>query len=276
MRIPISLLVALLLPAIAHADGIALKHGVYGPTAAGCAKLTTYSAYNDTLTYNGKTFAASAVEYTVKNVSGTPESLRVDVHIYPNGGIGYGGKEKDASWDLSVQNDTHFTMIDHDPDGGRTGSYLWCASDVDALMNNGGNSDKPAAKAAVPSKPVSLADLRGSSEGVVFDHNGSSVQCFPKRGVCVYDVPKASIAKTVKSGTVLFRGALGKTISGTAYVFKAGCEPAPYHVDGVNFDDMGFTLQGIPPIRDKNSCAILGYDPNSKNAVLIFNFFGDR
>ena len=113
-----------------------------------------------------------------------------------------------------------------------------------------------------------------SIDSGIFDHNGSAVLLEPVAGTISYIRPKPSIAGTVQLGTILFQGApfhdKGR-LTGTAYLFKKGCAPAPYHVEGgYNPTVPGYVLTGVAPIRDKKSCGILGYTASSANARLVF------
>ncbi|MEI5663424.1 hypothetical protein WBO78_00650 [Bosea sp. CCNWLW174] len=116
-------------------------------------------------------------------------------------------------------------------------------------------------------------------DGSLWNHNGSTVLVDEARGRIVYDEPKAAIAGTVRSGTLLFEGRFnGKRISGTAYVFKKGCEPAAYPVSGMMEDNPnGFgsriVLTGPAPKRDKASCAIIG--STGAHSRLVFEEAGD-
>ncbi len=116
--------------------------------------------------------------------------------------------------------------------------------------------------------------------GTSFDHNGSQVIVFEKGGVIVYEIPKASIAGTVKPGDLLFSGSLAGSAGrarGTAFVFKSGCEPAPYAVTGrMTWQGWGgrneIVLRGRSPVRAENSCAIASYSATSPNSVLRIEF----
>ncbi len=121
--------------------------------------------------------------------------------------------------------------------------------------------------------------LAAGLDGSLWNHNGSTVLVDEARGRIVYDEPKAAIAGTVRSGTLLFEGRFnGKRISGTAYVFKKGCEPAAYPVAGMMEDNPnGFgsriVLTGPAPKRDKASCAIIG--STGAHSRLVFEEAGD-
>ena len=73
-----------------------------------------------------------------------------------------------------------------------------------------------------------------------------------------YEVPRSKLP--IAPGAVVFRGQSdGKGhLSGTAYTFKPGCEPAPYRVRGEKAAGV-LTLTGAAPKRDKQSCKIVGY-----------------
>jgi hypothetical protein len=87
-----------------------------------------------------------------------------------------------------------------------------------------------------------------------------------------YDAPRPGLP--VQSGTLLFSGNYDtKTgrYAGTAYVFKRGCEPAPYAVTGKE-SGPGIVMIGIAPTRASSSCALTGETLNGKNARLIFEY----
>jgi hypothetical protein len=94
-----------------------------------------------------------------------------------------------------------------------------------------------------------------------------------------YDKPRVGISAT--PGTILFTGTYdGKRnwYSGVAYVFKKGCPPEPYPVTGIQ-GGPGIVLLGSPPIRDQNSCVIVGYVPETRDSMdhdkrvrLVFEF----
>uniref|UniRef100_A0A9E7ZWQ4 Uncharacterized protein n=1 Tax=Bosea sp. NBC_00436 TaxID=2969620 RepID=A0A9E7ZWQ4_9HYPH len=140
---------------------------------------------------------------------------------------------------------------------------------------------KPAATA---SKPAPLthnlppADALANSGWSTWFHNGSTMVINEQTGRIVYEEPKASIAGTVPKGAILFEGKFdGKRISGTAYVFKKGCDPAPYQVSGRVEDRKGFgsriVLTGPAPKRDRNSCAIVG--TTATHSRLVFEEYMD-
>lgn len=66
-----------------------------------------------------------------------------------------------------------------------------------------------------------------------------------------------------------------RPISGTADVFKKGCDPAPYPVSG-GFRTSWHTiiLKGTAPVRAKGSCEVTGYK-NNGNSLLEFQNLDD-
>lgn len=125
--------------------------------------------------------------------------------------------------------------------------------------------------------PVEVVDLKNVA-AEYFDHNGSLMRIDAEKGLIVYDTPKPSIRKSIKPGTVLFRGKPwdannpDAVISGKARLFKAGCAAAEYDVRGhyrQGFVNV-FTLEGASPVRSRTSCAITGASSNSPNAKLLF------
>ena len=135
-----------------------------------------------------------------------------------------------------------------------------------------------AAAFALTSLTAGPAPARADWEGVELDHNGSTVTFTASRGTIVYSWVKPSLRGTIAEGDVLFRGKIDMTqgkISGTAYVFKRGCAPAPYAVTSVKTQLGNVKLVGAAPVRDPKSCAIIGSSLSSKNAVLEFTENGD-
>jgi hypothetical protein len=114
----------------------------------------------------------------------------------------------------------------------------------------------------------------GSGMAVTQSFNGSIAHVEIR-----YDKPHAGLSAT--PGTLLFAGTYdGKRnwYSGVAYVFKKGCPPEPYPVTGIQ-GGPGIVLLGSPPIRDQNSCAIVGYVPETRDSMdhdkrvrLVFEF----
>jgi hypothetical protein len=106
-----------------------------------------------------------------------------------------------------------------------------------------------------------------------FWHNGSIVEASfgSDRSVRIrYVDPKDSLPSYM-NGLVLFDGQIDRRggLAGTAYAFKAGCQPAPYAVNGV-FRSTNIALAGASPTRDPHSCTVTGYTSRSPNARLSF------
>ncbi|MFK3776935.1 hypothetical protein [Agrobacterium sp. NPDC089420] len=115
----------------------------------------------------------------------------------------------------------------------------------------------------------------------IFDHNGSAMIVSPSKGTIIYRDPKKSIADTVKSGTLLFKANApwdpyndSAVIRGTAYVFKNGCDPAPYRVSGHQEGWHTLVLKGATPVREKSGCRIVDYKETG-NSTLKFSSWGD-
>lgn len=156
----------------------------------------------------------------------------------------------------------------------------WIKDKTSVVPHEYGESNTPenaARPLSVSSNEASdLVDMRS-----LFDHNGSDVRISPSSGEIVYERPKKGISGTVKPGMLLFKASTpwdpydnNAPIEGTAYVFKKGCEPAPYQVSGHQQGWHTLVLRGAAPVRDKNGCRVIGYKMNS-NATLKFVSFGD-
>ena len=116
---------------------------------------------------------------------------------------------------------------------------------------------------------------------IIYDHNGSEMLVNSGDGVITYFKPKASIYDTIKVGTLLFKADAewdlyddAAEIAGTAYVFKKGCEPAPYRVKGHHAGWHTIVLKGAAPVREKNGCKVIAYKMNG-NPRLVFSSLGD-
>jgi hypothetical protein len=112
-------------------------------------------------------------------------------------------------------------------------------------------------------------------------HNGSQVLVSEWKDGAIeitYDVPRAGLP--VAQGTLLFKGTRsGAWYSGTAYIFKAGCSPAPYAVSGLKDQKKDkVVLTGVAPHRDPRSCEVNGGAANSQQSKLVFDtkFYGDE
>lgn len=127
--------------------------------------------------------------------------------------------------------------------------------------------DKPIIRAG-----AALADTVALPTGEGLDHNGS-IMMLTRSGVnsvtIRYEVPRAKLR--VSPGAVVFRGKSDDKghLTGTAYTFKRGCEPAAYEVQGKKEAGI-ITLTGAAPRRGRRSCSIVGYTTKSASARLVF------
>lgn len=119
-------------------------------------------------------------------------------------------------------------------------------------------------------------------DGYTWYHNGSDMLVDEAYGEIRYDKPKASIAKAVKPGDVLFRGTFHKdgTVEGTAFAFKLGCPPAPYAVKGrypnpATFTNGRMVLTGPGPKRKENSCEVEKLTSSSGHSRLVLDANSD-
>jgi hypothetical protein len=86
----------------------------------------------------------------------------------------------------------------------------------------------------------------------IWSHNGSVLRLIAKgeRRTFVYENPRTGMrAAGAKRGAVVFEGTRdGDTYSGTAYIFKKGCDPQGYPVTGeVSSGERRITLYGQKP-----------------------------
>ncbi|EFL88222.1 hypothetical protein [Ahrensia sp. R2A130] len=102
-----------------------------------------------------------------------------------------------------------------------------------------------------------------------YDHNGSEMAVHVCDGEMVieYENPRKGIS--AKSGTVLFRGEMfemtgGSKINGRARVFRRGCKPASYEVNGW-MENGTITMAGRAPVRGSD-CKVRRY----RNDKLLF------
>ncbi|MGU3420826.1 hypothetical protein [Methylobacterium sp. D54C] len=124
--------------------------------------------------------------------------------------------------------------------------------------------------------PNPAAPVVGESKGTAYTHNGSLVLVDERAGEIRYDDPRPGMRGVVGQGTLLFKGtfAAGGPVSGTAYAFKAGCEPAPYAVTGTR-KGSDIVLRGMAPRRAPDDCAVTGMSASGGHAVLRFREYGD-
>ncbi len=110
----------------------------------------------------------------------------------------------------------------------------------------------------------------------VWDHNGSALRLEEngKKRAFVYDDPRGPLAAAgVKRGTVLFDGEEKSDgrLAGYAKLFRKGCSPVDYFVEGAYNKQKGeILLQGQAPIYSGNGCKITGYSDNGSASSLSF------
>jgi uncharacterized protein YecT (DUF1311 family) len=119
-----------------------------------------------------------------------------------------------------------------------------------------------------PSRPPN-DDMVGST---FLQHNGSGLQIFNGRHDHVeFRYTSVRPGLSAREGEVLFRGVMseGGRITGTAFVFKQGCPPAPYDVSGMQ-TARRIVLRGPAPVHEPSSCDIATYDDSVASARLEF------
>ena len=109
-----------------------------------------------------------------------------------------------------------------------------------------------------------------------WDHNGSMMVLEEngKKRKLVYAEPRGTLNTAgVKRGTVLFDGeekADGR-LAGYAKLFRAGCDPVDYFVEGSLDKTKGeILLQGQAPIYSGTGCKITGYSDDNSASSLSF------
>jgi hypothetical protein len=109
-----------------------------------------------------------------------------------------------------------------------------------------------------------------------WDHNGSLMVLEEngKKRKLVYTEPRSTLDTAgVKRGTVLFDGeekADGR-LAGYAKLFRAGCDPVDYFVEGSLDTSKGeILLQGQAPIYSGTGCKITGYSDDNTASSLTF------
>lgn len=131
--------------------------------------------------------------------------------------------------------------------------------------------DKPALNANAANGSVSLLDRHfGALE--TLEHNESLVELSHSPSGVVeirYRQPKPSLK--VDAGTLLFHGQeRAGQLTGSAFLFKVGCEPAEYRVTGRRTDGV-LALEGDAPRRDPQSCAVMAASKAPKLSRLLFS-----
>jgi hypothetical protein len=111
----------------------------------------------------------------------------------------------------------------------------------------------------------------------LWDHNGSAMRLEEegKKRRFVYEQPRDSLGPAgVKSGTVLFEGEEKKDgrLEGYAKLFRKGCDPIDYFVEGAYDKAKGeVLLQGQAPIYSGDGCKITGYTDDGSASSLRFS-----
>jgi hypothetical protein len=129
---------------------------------------------------------------------------------------------------------------------------------------------------AVLSASSFLLHGQASAQGSVWDHNGSLMRLEEnaKKRKFIYEEPRRSLnAAGVKTGTVLFDGEEKSDgrLAGYAKLFRKGCDPVDYFVEGPYHKGKGeILLQGQAPIYSGNGCKITGYSDDGSASSLKF------
>lgn len=156
-----------------------------------------------------------------------------------------------------------------------------CASGKPTIVH--GLAPKPASSGGNAAPAARHLGNNGKPfDGYTWYHNGSDMLVDEAFGEIRYDKPKASIAKAVKPGDVLFRGTFHKDgrVEGTAFAFKLGCDPAPYSVKGrypnpATFTNGRMVLVGPGPKRKEGSCEVEKLTLSSGHSKLVLDAYSD-
>lgn len=117
---------------------------------------------------------------------------------------------------------------------------------------------------------------QASAQTSVWDHNGSLMRLEEKakKRRFIYEEPRESLLGAgVKNGTVLFDGEEKSDgrLAGYAKLFRKGCGPIDYFVEGPYDKAKGeILLQGQAPIYSGNGCKITGYSDDGSASSLRF------
>jgi hypothetical protein len=115
-----------------------------------------------------------------------------------------------------------------------------------------------------------------------WEHNGSVMKMVQRRQKVTirYDEPTKRVRRLgVRRGDIVFSGFSRRDglLRGEAFVFRNGCEPAGYTVEGdwdpVNGKEV-LVLQGDAPVRARRSCRVIDYSNARNSATLVFNLQG--
>jgi uncharacterized protein YecT (DUF1311 family) len=136
------------------------------------------------------------------------------------------------------------------------------------------SSSTRSALAAVALATLGTSPLAAAES--TWNYNGSSVLLVEDGGsvTVTYIEPRPMLKKeNVKQGTVLLKASLdGSTLKGTSYVFRGGCDPAPYEVTGryvSGGSQRTLELEGVVPRRAVDSCALIT-PPFARPSRLLF------
>jgi len=137
-------------------------------------------------------------------------------------------------------------------------------------LADGERQDRPAeGESRRPSRPSDDDDMVGST---FMQHNGSGIQMLTgSHGRVEFRYTNVRAGLSAREGDVLFRGTLSERggVNGTAFVFKRGCPPAPYHVSG-HQTNTRIVLKGEAPVHEPDSCSIARYDETVPSGTLEF------
>jgi hypothetical protein len=132
--------------------------------------------------------------------------------------------------------------------------------------------------AALGALAAACAVFSGSTRAATstWDHNGSLMvlEESGKKRKFVYNDPRSTLSTAgVKKGTVLFDGEEKSDgrLAGYAKLFRAGCDPVDYFVEGTLDKTKGeILLQGQAPVYSGEGCKITGYSDDGSASSLSF------
>jgi hypothetical protein len=124
---------------------------------------------------------------------------------------------------------------------------------------------------------LALGSSGAQAAASTWDHNGSLMRLEEKgsKRTFIYQEPRENLAGAgVKRGAVLFDGEVKKDgrIAGYAKLFRKGCDPVDYFVEGAHDKGKGeILLQGQAPIYSGDGCKITGYSDEGSASSLTFS-----
>ena len=126
-----------------------------------------------------------------------------------------------------------------------------------------GDSSNPGPAVPLPGtpRPFSLWAHKGSTVYLVAQGASREFR---------YEQPRAGMTdEDARKGTLLFKGVAREgNYEGTAYIFKRGCNPAPYRVSGPILDDSRRVLMRGNAPRLNDRCQIIGHIADSLEFTL--------